>query len=162
MGGATPTTMNACGYFGKEQDETAAQCRECGTDLSEPPAETLATAATRWTFGQMLIAAVAAFLITLFIPSGLILLVADSSRFASFHDPDFAVRQKTAAGVFVALGVTAGFVGYWMAARLRRTPLARSKRRSLAFLFAGLVFLGAIGFGVIGAPFLVYCFCGVP
>ena len=154
--------MNVCGYCGKENHATAAICRECGTDLLPSRPGTLATAATRWTFGQMLVMAATAFFIAVFIPSGLVLLLADSSRFASLQSPHYAAEQKLAACIFIALGLTAGLVGYWLATRLRRQPVEPSKQRTSLFLCAGLLFPIATGFGLVGALFLAYCFSGVP
>ena len=39
--------MSTCAYCGKESDGTAAQCRECGTELPEPPQDARAVEAQK-------------------------------------------------------------------------------------------------------------------
>jgi len=154
--------MNVCQYCGKENESNVTRCCECGTDVDELSPDTLAVDPIRLTSGRMLLISLWAFFIAMFIPSGVALLLADSSRFASFHPPDFEIIQKTAGGVLLALGLIAVYVGLRMWRRFSTDPTTPTKKNAWFFLFAGLLFLAAMACGLIGSLFLTYIFCGVP
>ena len=79
-----------------------------------------------------------------------------------FFPANYQTYQKIASGVFLGLGTTAVVVGYRVHCELARPPAAPSKRHTFLLLLSGLLFIGAIGCGLIGAVFLVYMFSGVP
>ena len=154
--------MNPCQYCGSQSRADATHCESCGTYLSAPTPERLAVLVSRLRYRQMFLTPLWAMLAALFLPSGLILLLIDSSRFAQFLRPDHQVVQKIAAVVFLSLGALSIFMGYRMHRKLSGGATAPSRGRTFLFLLSGLLFFIAIGLGLFGTLCLTYIFSGVP
>src|SRR5436190_1759838 len=131
--------MNRCGYCGNQNDADAPHCPSCGTDLAAPTPETLAVLVSRLSYRQMFLAPVWALLASLFLPSGLALLLGDSTGFPEFWRPNYRLYQAIAAFMFLSLGTLSIIVGYRVHRKLSRPPGAPSRRRTLIFLLSGLL-----------------------